>query len=702
MALVRALNSAVSGLRSMQFGIDNIGDNLANSTTTAFKAGRVNFHTLLSQTISFGTAPSGFLGGVDPQQMGLGVAVAETSKDFRQGELEVTGIASDLGIEGNGFFIMRDAAGAFVYSRDGSFTINPSNLLHNPANGQIVQGVNADLSTFTITPGGPLENIEIPVGNLQIARATSVAEFDGNLNGAGDKALLGSVLESGTFVSGFGGPAVTSATPLTALFRQPPTPGPDIDMALDLGDTITLNVKKGGRTLSPKTFILSATPVIGTDGYGTTVGELITFMRRAMGINPGNSEILYGAIRDDDLNPNTPGINAVATLAGPGSAILSAAGNIIGVVASGTNFLAQGVQAGLDVVVFQTGDGAGQRAIISSIGTTSTLNDTLFFQTFLPTNIPIPEEGDAFTVHEPPRVSLGGFPSAAGRLRVAGNVGTINNFTDLTLLTSDGINMTPFTTIETADGESGLTNATIFDALGSPHVVELSFVLETKGGTDPSTTVTGNTFRFYAENEDNLAISGPGGSTIVGTDRIVGTGTVTFTTGGAFAAQNPGAAVNLQLPNNGTATPLTVSPDFSGLTGFADVSSSVFLIEQDGFQVGVLNDFSIGQDGVVTGIFSNGITRPLAQVIMARFANNNGLRSIGSNNFVQAANSGPAITGQPGTIGLGTIRSGVLEASNVDLAREFTRLIVHQRSFQADARVITTADRLLEELVNIV
>lgn len=702
MALVRALNSAVSGLRSMQFGIDNIGDNLANSTTTGFKAGRANFQTLLSQTLSFGTAPSGFLGGVDPLQMGLGVTVGETSKDFRQGELEVTGIASDLGIEGNGFFIMRDATGAFVYSRDGSFTINPANLLHNPANGYIVQGVNADLDTFTITTGGPLENVEIPVGNLQIARATDVAEFDGNLNGAGDKATMGTVLESGTFRNGSGGPAAVSGTLLVNLFRQPPTPGPDIDMALDLGDTIALDVKKGGRTLSTKTFILSTTPVLGFDGYGTTVGELTTFMRRAMGINPGNSEILYGAIRDDDLNPNTPGITAVAALAGAGNAILSAAGNIIGVVASGTNFLAAGVQTGLDVVVFDTGDGCGQRAVISSIGTTSTLNDTLFFQTFLPTNIPLPEEGDAFSVHEPPRVAIGGFPSAAGRLRVAGNVGTINDFTDLTLVTSDGINMTPFTTIESANGESGLTNATVYDALGAPHVVELSFVLETKGGTDPSTTVTGNTFRFYAENEDNLSLSGAGGTTIVGSDRVVGTGTATFTTGGAFAAQNPGAAVSLQLPNNGTATPLTVSPDFSGITGFADVSSSVFMTEQDGFAVGVLNDFSIGTDGVVTGIFSNGITRPLAQVIMARFANNNGLRSIGANNFVQAANSGTAITGAPGTIGLGTVRSGVLEASNVDLAREFTRLIIHQRSFQANARVITTADRLLEELVNIV
>jgi flagellar hook-basal body protein len=129
MALIRALNTAIAGLRSQQFRIDTIGDNLANSTTTGFKASRVNFENALTQTLSFGTAPQGFLGGIDPEQIGLGVTVASTTRNFTQGELEITGRASDLAIDGAGFFILRDAQGSSTFTRDGSFTINPANLL---------------------------------------------------------------------------------------------------------------------------------------------------------------------------------------------------------------------------------------------------------------------------------------------------------------------------------------------------------------------------------------------------------------------------------------------------------------------------------------------------------------------------------------------------------------------------------------------
>ncbi len=134
MALIRAMNTSISGLRSQGFRIDTIGDNLANSTTTAFKTARVGFQTMLSQTLRFGTSPQGFLGGIDPQQIGLGVTVGSTTRNFNQGELENTGIASDLGIDGDGFFILKDQSGKSVFSRDGAFTINPANQLHNPSN----------------------------------------------------------------------------------------------------------------------------------------------------------------------------------------------------------------------------------------------------------------------------------------------------------------------------------------------------------------------------------------------------------------------------------------------------------------------------------------------------------------------------------------------------------------------------------------
>lgn len=686
MALIRAMNSAISGIRSNQFRIDTIGDNLANATTVGFKSTRVDFQTLLSQTVSFGTAPSGFLGGIDPVQIGLGATVAQTSRDFRQGEFEVTGRPSDLAIEGDGFFILKDEAGGLVYSRDGSFSLNPSNLLHNPSNGFIVQGINADLATFTIASGAPIENISIPVGTLQVAQQTTSVRFDGNLNGAGTQALQGSVIETSVFVDLTSGLPAVSGTLLVDLGRAPETPGPNIDLNLASGTAISVTAKKGGRQLPTATFIISPVAVPGFDGFGTTLGEFAQFVQRALGINPGSTDLLTGAIRDDDLDPNTPGT------AGTITDLVLSGGSIIGIEASGTDLTA--IQVG-DIWRVNTGIGAGQIAVVSSV---DLMTNRIFFTAPLSTTIPGPIAGNQFTVHEPPRVSIGGFPSAPGRMRIAGNVGAANNITDLQMTTSAGVSLTPFFTRQTATGESVISNATVYDSLGNPHLVEITYVLETQGGTDPSTTATGNTFRWFAESRDNqLSVSGAG---IL--NRVAGTGTITFSTGGAFLAQNPAAAITLTLPNSGAATPLVITPDYSSLSGFASQVSNVFMLDQDGFPVGVLTDFSVGENGIVTGIFSNGMTRPLAQIILARFQNPNGLTAIGSNLFVQGANSGIPIQGQPGTFALGSIRSGVLEASNVDLAKQFTDLIVAQRSFQADARVITTANELLEELVRIV
>lgn len=693
MALVRALNSAISGLRGNQFRIDTIGDNLANSTTTGFKAGRVEFHTLMSQTLSFGTAPQGFLGGIDPVQIGLGVSVASTSRQMTQGELEVTGVVSDMGIEGDGFFIMRNQAGDLVYSRDGSFTINPANLLHNPANGFIVQGINADLNTFTIASGAPIENISIPIGNLQIAVATDSAVYDGNLNGGGEQALQGTILESNILRNGVGGAAATSATLLTSLARSPETPGPDVDLAIDLGDTIFVSGTKGGRTLPQQGFFVGTTLPPGYDGFGTTLGEFMAFAQRALGINDGSSDLLTSAIRDNDNNPNTPGITGTAS-----SFLLNGSGQITGIVMSGVDFSAEGVQIN-DILRFNSGAGAGQIGAVASFATTTTANDTLMLATPLPSTLPQPVAGDQFSIHERPDITVGGFPSAAGRMRIAGNVGTANNLTDVEMVTSDGISLSQLFTRQEATGESIVSNATFYDSDGTAHLVEVTYVLETKGGVDPVTTSPGNVFRFFAESPDSRLMSA---GVLQGSDRVIGTGTIAFSAGGQFLSQNPGAAFSLNIPNAGAATPLTVSPDFNGLTGFSAQSSAVFLVEQDGFPTGVLTDFSVGENGIITGIFNNGITRPLGQILLARFANPNGLRMLGESNFQQAANSGIAVIGQPMTVSLGSIRSGVLEASNVDFAREFTNLIVSQRAFQANARVITTSDDLLEELVNIV
>jgi len=139
---------------------------------------------------------------------------------------------------------------------------------------------------------------------------------------------------------------------------------------------------------------------------------------------------------------------------------------------------------------------------------------------------------------------------------------------------------------------------------------------------------------------------------------------------------------------------------FNGLTQFA-ADFSVTLKEQNGHPSGSLDDISIDDAGIITGIFTNGINRTLAQIALANFANPEGLYKAGDNLYQQSLNSGMPQIGTPGTGGRGVISPSSLEMSNVDLAKSFTEIIIAQRGFQVNARLINASDQILQELVNI-
>jgi flagellar hook protein FlgE len=177
-----------------------------------------------------------------------------------------------------------------------------------------------------------------------------------------------------------------------------------------------------------------------------------------------------------------------------------------------------------------------------------------------------------------------------------------------------------------------------------------------------------------------------------------------FSTDGQFLTQTPTPGVGfdtINLPNQGAITPLSFTPDFSQMTGFADAQSQAFMKSQDGLATGNLTDYQVDQNGVVKGVFSNGATRDLAQIMIARFPNPNGLNDAGGNVFTVATNSGTPIISAAGINSAGTMVQGALEGSNVDFAKEFNNLIIAQRSFEANARVITRSDQMLESLMNI-
>jgi flagellar hook protein FlgE len=143
-----------------------------------------------------------------------------------------------------------------------------------------------------------------------------------------------------------------------------------------------------------------------------------------------------------------------------------------------------------------------------------------------------------------------------------------------------------------------------------------------------------------------------------------------------------------------------VSIDLSGVTNFAG-ASTVAAQGQNGSGMGSLQSFTIGPDGLLVGVFSNGNKQPLAQLALATFNNAAGLEKVGQSMYRSTVNSGAVQLGQAGTGGRGVMQSGSVEMSNVDLAQEFTNLIIAQRGFQANSKVISTSDELLQELVNL-
>ena len=152
-----------------------------------------------------------------------------------------------------------------------------------------------------------------------------------------------------------------------------------------------------------------------------------------------------------------------------------------------------------------------------------------------------------------------------------------------------------------------------------------------------------------------------------------------------------------------TTAPLTagaITVDVASLTGYAELSTLEF-VSQNGRDAGVLEGFSMAKDGTLVGSYSNGTSEALGRVALATFANPGGLEKTGGSSYLATFNSGVAELGTANTGGFGSLSSGSLEMSNVDLSQEFTNLIIAQRGFQANARIITTSDEILQELTNL-
>jgi flagellar hook protein FlgE len=241
----------------------------------------------------------------------------------------------------------------------------------------------------------------------------------------------------------------------------------------------------------------------------------------------------------------------------------------------------------------------------------------------------------------------------------------------------------PFASSQSAIGASAVTDFIAYDSLGIPLRVRVTAVLESR---DSAAT----TYRWFADSSDN--------DPTTGVQIAVGTGLVTFDGEGKFiAATNSTAAID--RAHLASTSPLAFQFDFSKISGLAADKSALAASRQDGSGPGVLTSFIVGENGRISGVFSNGVTRDLAQVRLARFANPNGLEQRGQNMFVAGVNSGLPVQGNPGEQGIGTIVGGATELSNTDIGGNLIDLILASTMYRSNTRVITTVQQMFDELL---
>lgn len=232
----------------------------------------------------------------------------------------------------------------------------------------------------------------------------------------------------------------------------------------------------------------------------------------------------------------------------------------------------------------------------------------------------------------------------------------------------------------------------VYDSLGASHTLLFTYTKSAVAAGDPVGTASAWDLTITAD--DTAATVTPSITR------------VTFDANGIFngSATNPTLAISGWT--NGATSPATTWEIFptgsttSALTGFASNSTTSNAF-QDGFGAGTIQSLVVDQAGVITGTFTNGQTIPLAQVALAVFSNQNGLSKQGNNTWGETLASGTGTLGVANQGGRGVVLGGNLELSNVDVAEEFTKLIIAQRGYQANSRVVTTSDELLQETLNL-
>lgn len=694
--MLSSLFSSASALSASQTLLNVVGNNLANSNTVGFKSQHLQFSTQFTQTLQAASAPTSTTGGTNPVQIGNGVQIGTTSTDMSQGTFESSGNPYDLAIQGSGFFVLNNGTGP-MYSRAGAFGLDSKGNLVDPTTGYRVQrtgtiGEGSLTSPAFQIPG--VSDIRVPLGMTIPGEATENIVFSGNLNSNASPPIA-AVLTSGQPFT-FGGGAATSATPLNSLDQTliPYAAGDQIQITGSRIDGTPVNAVytmtgTAADTVGALLSTINAQYLSDTPGQGATAtidggGHLVLTANQggpsSMTLSLVNSTVAIGAgaqftnfsqtvagkagdtattaiqVFDNQFAPHTltftfqktsPNVWSVTASIDAKDGVITGFGldNMVAGLTFNENGSFQGVAGTSDTEVLATQDP------FRSGGTPATLTTLL----------------NSLDQHS------GGNYAAGDTIQISG--------TD-----HDGTVVGPISFPTT-----GATVGDLIDTINANYPGSVAS-LDASGSLQIRSHTTGQS-HLSLKIQDSATNSG-GKTTFSGFESVIR---------GTTGNDNIVFQIN-NLEGFGTSQTIKLSfgtPNaFDGLTQLGGGTSAA-AISQDGYAQGTLQNASVGQDGTITGQFTNGRTESIAQVAIATFTNPEGLKRSTSNYFQATSNSGTALITPPNTGSAGSIQSGSLESSNVDVGAEFTQLVAAQRGYQVNAQAFSAANQMLQETANL-
>ena len=677
--MMRSMFSGVSGLKGHQTRMDVIGNNIANVNTTGFKASRVTFADMISQNLSGASSPTGNIGGVNPKQVGLGMNVASTDLIYTNGSVQQTGKNTDVAISrGDGLFVVKRGNQQF-YTRNGAFGFDAEGNLTIPSTGLYVQGYMANNGVLNVA-GDNTTKIQIPAGKSMEATTTATASYTKNLNASTPGYEVANVLVR--YADG------TSATVNSYTANEVGK----LVLTMENGKKIYLSSTAPAQTVgsAPTGALYSSTisnVTASATGHVDAKLEMDTNNPSSPKEINGSATTVINRTGATSLTSGTYAFGDVFNISGKITNVVSSPPSDVTLTLDANNTITPGTPVTIKVpnptsFTYAVGDTyTGQLKVTSltpQAGATVTTAD-----------------GNSATLAS----ALPAITSASATYTHTGSAadGTIKSITRESTYQHSGkkvsgvvLNTKSGSSIDGLVGKSYARNdtfypsvtttITVYDSLGAKHSVPVVYTKTANNKWQLSLGSGGDTFNITEADGTVTTVS------LTKTD-------LNFDSAGAYVSGS--ASLNLTYTNG--AAPQQVAMNLAAITQFS--GTTTIAATSDGNAAGTLASVDIDSSGVITGTYTNGVRQKEAQIAMAQFNNPSGLTKMGGNLYQESNNSGTRTISGAADIGT-ELTTSALEMSNVDIADQFSDMIITQRGFQSNSKIITVSDEMLETLIN--